>query len=153
MNYYLSMMLICGWVSICAANPLVKVNTPNAPQPYGAYSQAITVNIESTKNLIFVSGQVPYDPKNGKMVANDIHSATNLVLDHIEGILKAANSGWGYVVRTDVFLKNMERDWAGMDEEYAKRFPNGLFPARQATETNLGRDTLVEISCVAIVPK
>lgn len=156
MIHYRFMALVyftIGVVNVCFAGDLIKkIETAQAPKPFGAYSQAISIDLESTKNLVFVSGQVPIDPKTGKMVEGEIRSATNQTLDNIAAILKAAGSDWQYVVRTDVFLKNPERDWTGMNEEYAKRF-SGALPSRQAVGVHLDEHTLIEMSCIAIVPK
>ena len=133
--------------------PIQKIDTDAAPKALGAYSQALSVDLENTKNLVFVCGQVPLNPKTGKMVESDIRTATNQALDNVEAILKAAGSDWKYVVRSDVFLQHFDRDWDGMNEEYAKRFPNRVFPARQTVGVKMDDDTLVEISCIAIVPK
>jgi 2-iminobutanoate/2-iminopropanoate deaminase len=65
------------------------------------------------------------------MDQSDIHSATNQTLDNVQAILRAAGSDWKYVVRMDVFLQHFDRDWDGMNEEYAKRFTDSIFPARQ----------------------
>ena len=148
----LSCMSISG-SCIAGISPIQKIDTPNAPRALGAYSQALSIDLENTKNLIFVCGQVPIDPKTGKMIEDDIHSATNQTLDNVGAILKAAGSDWKYVVRMDVFLQNFDRDWDGMNEEYAKRFPSGVFPARQTVGVKMDDNTLVEISCIAIVPK
>lgn len=145
--------LLMGCASICWASPIQKIDTINAPAALGAYSQAISVDLENTKNLVFVCGQVAIDPKTGKMIEDNIHSATNQTLDNVEAILKAAGSDWKYVVRMDVFLQDFDRDWDGMNEEYAKRFPEGTFPARQTVGVRMDDNTLVEISCIAVVPK
>lgn len=150
--HYLTALLIC-WINFCSANPIQKIDTPHAPKALGAYSQAINVDLEKTKNLVFVCGQVAIDPKTGKMIEDNIHSATNQTLDNIEAILKAAGSDWKYVVRMDVFLQNFDRDWDGMNEEYSKRFPEGVYPVRQTVGVSMDDNTLVEISCIAIVPK
>lgn len=146
---------VIAWSAPCFAKnaPLEKIDTPYAPKALGAYSQAISVDLESTKKLIFVCGQVPIDPKTGQMIEQDIHQATNQALDNVEAILKAAGSEWKYVVRVDVFLQNFDRDWDGMNEEYAKRFPNAVFPARQTVGAKMDDNTLVEISCIAILPR
>lgn len=152
-------MLTClfvGWVSFCSGavlTPIEKIETVNAPLPYGAYSQALSVDLDTTKKLIFVSGQVPFNHVTGKMVEDDIHSATNQTLDNIEAILKGSGSGWEYVVRVEVFLQNLDRDWNGMNEEYAKRFHTKIFPSRHSVGVHLNSDTLVEISCIAVVPR
>ncbi len=157
MNYTFNVLLFLffGCASFCSANtsPIQKIEVPNGPKVYGAYSKAISVDLENTKNLIFVSGQVPFNSANGKMIETDIHSATNQALDNVDSILQAAGSSWEYVVRMDVFLQNFDRDWDGMNQEYAKRFPKGVFPARQTVGVHMDDDTLIEISCIAIVPK
>lgn len=155
----LSSITFCsaGCTTCCSVSntPIQKIDTANAPKALGAYSQALSVDLENTKNLIFVCGQVAIDPKTGKMNEDDIHSATNQTLDNIEAILKEAGSDWKYVVRMDVFLQSerFDADWDGMNEEYAKRFPDGIFPARQTVGVHMDANTLVEISCIAIVPK
>jgi 2-iminobutanoate/2-iminopropanoate deaminase len=146
-------LLLMGFINICSASPIKKIESPNAPASLGAYSQALVIDLETTKNLVFVSGQVPINPKTGKMDEDNIHSATNQTLDNIEAILKSAGSDWKYVVRMDVFLQHFDRDWDGMNEEYSKRFPGGVFPVRQTVGVKMDDNTLVEISCIAIVPK
>jgi 2-iminobutanoate/2-iminopropanoate deaminase len=154
MNIFIALTCLLGTSAFCTNNiPIQRIETPHAPQAFGAYSQALSVDLDSTKKLVFVSGQVPIDPKTGKMIENDIRLATNQTLDNIEAILKAAGSDWKYVVRMDVFLQNVDRDWVGMNEEYAKRFPSGIYPARQTVEVKMDDHTLVEISCIAIVPR
>jgi 2-iminobutanoate/2-iminopropanoate deaminase len=142
-------LLIIG-TSCYATNtpPVENILAPTAPKPDGAYSQATRVDLQKGK-LIFISGQVAEDPKTGKLLEGDIHTATHQTLDNIGAILKAAGSDWKYVVRMDVFLKNFN-DWAGMNEEYVKRFPNGVYPARQAVQ--VGMENRIEISCIAFVP-
>lgn len=153
---------ILSAASLCAeGNPIEKINTVDAPAVYDIHnpvdylssirkSQAISVDLEKTKKLVFVSGQVAIDPVTGQEQESDIHIATNRTLDNVEAILKAAGSGWEYVVRVDIFLRDLS-DWQGMNEEYAKRFPNGIYPARQTVGVNMVNR--IEISCVAIVPK
>ncbi len=145
--------LLMGWINICSAYPIQKIESVNAPAALGAYSQGLVIDLENTKNLVFVSGQVAINPKTGKMEEENIHVATNQTLDNVEAILKSAGSDWEYVVRMDVFLQNFDRDWDGMNEEYAKRFPKGVFPVRQTVGVKMDDNTLVEISCIAIVPK
>jgi enamine deaminase RidA (YjgF/YER057c/UK114 family) len=76
---------ITAWSFPCFAQAasLQKIDTPNAPTVVGAYSQAITLDLEQTKTLVFVSGQVPFDPKTGQMIQDDIHQATNRALDNL----------------------------------------------------------------------
>lgn len=152
-NFSYFAILFMGWITVTFASPIQKIETSQAPQVLGAYSQGLIVDLEKTKNLVFVAGQVAIDPITGKMEENDIHKATNQTLDNIEAILKAAGSDWEYVVRMDVFLQHFDRDWDGMNEEYAKRFPHGIYPVRQTVGVKMDDNTLVEISCIAIVPK
>lgn len=146
-------VLLMGCINICSASPIQKIESLNAPAALGAYSQGLIIDLENTKNLVFVSGQVAINPKTGKMEEENIHVATNQTLDNVEAILKSAGSDWDYVVRMDVFLQNFDCDWDGMNEEYAKRFPKGVFPVRQTVGVKMDDNTLVEISCIAIVPK
>ena len=119
--------LMLGIVGTLSATDLAiqKIQTKNAAQVLGNYSQAMSVDLQKTKNLVFVSGQVAIDPATGELLEGDIHTATRQTLDNIEAILKASGSGWEHVVRMDVFLKDFN-DWDGMNEEYAKRFPSGV---------------------------
>lgn len=126
-----------------------NIETNKAPSPSGAYSQATSVDLTGGK-LLYVSGQIAQDPITGKLLENDIQAATRQTLDNIEAILKAAGSDWKYVVKMEVFLKNVN-DWAGMNEEYAKRFPNKIYPARHTIQS--GIENRIEIACVALIPK
>lgn len=128
---------------------LKNIETTQAPKPLGAYSQATVVNPAAGK-LLYISGQVAIDPKTGKLLEDNIHTATNQTLDNIGAILKAAGSDWKYVVKMEVFLKDFN-DWDGMNEEYAKRFPNKLYPARHTVQ--VGMENRIEIACVALIPK
>jgi 2-iminobutanoate/2-iminopropanoate deaminase len=131
-----------------SAMPISEIKTTSAPKPLGAYSQATLVDLSHGK-LLFISGQVAIDPKTGKLHEEDIQIATNQTLNNIGEILKAAGSDWKYVARMDVFLKNFA-DWDGMNIEYIKRFPNGIYPARQTVE--VGMENRIEISAIALVP-
>jgi 2-iminobutanoate/2-iminopropanoate deaminase len=125
-----------------------KVETTDAPRAIGPYSQGIIVN--SNVSLIFVSGQLPIDPKTGKLVEGDIVILTRQVLDNIEAILISAGSSLQNVVKTEVFLKNLS-DFRGMNEEYAKRFMGSNAPARQTIQVaDLPLGSPLEISCIAV---
>lgn len=129
-------------------NPVKNIETTKAPAPLGAYSQATSVDVSKGK-LLYVSGQVAIDPKSGKLLEGDIKTATRQTLDNIEAILKAAGSDWKYVVNMEVFLKDFN-DWDGMNEEYAKRFPNKIYPARHTVQ--VGMENRIEIACMALIP-
>lgn len=124
------------------------IKTEDAPAPFGAYSQGVSVNAQNGK-LIFVAGQVAKDPKTNKTIENDIQLATRQTLNNIETILKAAGSDLNHVVRIEVFLRDL-KDWRGMNTEYAKHFTDGHFPARQAVQ--VGIVDRIEMSCIAYVP-
>jgi len=113
---------------------LKKINSENAPTAIGPYSQAIVV--PANQSVVYVSGQLPIDPKTGELIVGDIKELTKQTLDNIEAILKASSSSLQNVVRTDVFLKDLKKDFAGMNEEYAKRFDIETPPARQTIQVS-----------------
>jgi 2-iminobutanoate/2-iminopropanoate deaminase len=119
-----------------------KIETQNAPKAVGPYSQAI-----SDGHLLFVSGQLAFDPATGKIIEGTIREQTKQVLKNLEAILKAGNSSLSQVLRTDVFLANLS-DFKAMNEEYASWFKDP-YPARQTIEAKLFSGALVEISCIA----
>ena len=130
MLYVVLTVLFSTWITFCAAStPIQKIEAPGVHTPIGSFSHAISIDLERTKNIIFVGGQFPYDNKTGKTIKEDIRAATKQTMDNIQAILEEAGSSWEYVVKVDVFLQKME-DWEGMNEEFAKRFPSKIFPAR-----------------------
>jgi 2-iminobutanoate/2-iminopropanoate deaminase len=127
-----------------------RIDTPKAPKAIGAYSQGVKVAADSP--LLFVSGQVPIDPVTGKLVEGDIVVLTRRVIDNLRAILEEGGSNLQQVVRMDIFLTNLKRDFAPMNEEYAKHFIGDIKPARQTVEvSNLPMGSPIEISCIAIV--
>jgi 2-iminobutanoate/2-iminopropanoate deaminase len=125
---------------------LDKIETENAPKAIGPYSQAVQAG-----PFLFVSGQIPLDPKTGKLVEPTIRAQTVQVLDNIEAILKAANLTFADVVKTEVYLKDLQ-DFQEMNIFYAERFSHPIKPARQAMQVaRLPLDVLIEISCVAYI--
>ena len=120
------------------------ISTPDAPKAIGPYSQAIRAN-----GFVFVSGQVAIDPASQQVINGDIAAQTERVLKNLAAILKAAGSGLDMVVRSTVFLKNMN-DFAAMNEVYGKHF-TGAPPARSTVEVaRLPKDALVEIDVIAL---
>ncbi len=120
------------------------VSTPDAPKAIGPYSQAIRAN-----GFVFVSGQVAIDPATQQVLNGDIAAQTERVLQNLAAILKAAGSGLDMVVRSTVFLKNMN-DFAAMNEVYGKHFTSAP-PARSTVEVaRLPKDALVEIDVIAL---
>jgi 2-iminobutanoate/2-iminopropanoate deaminase len=120
------------------------ISTKDGPAALGPYSQAIRAN-----GLVFVSGQVPIDPATMELVGGDVGVQTDRVIRNLAGILKAAGTGLEKVVRTTVFLKNMN-DFTAMNEVYAKHFHTAP-PARSTVEVaRLPKDVLVEIDVIAL---
>lgn len=126
-----------------------KVETPDAPAALGPYSQAVAA--QAAGSLIFVSGQLPIDPATGQLVEGDIKALTRQVIKNIENILSASGSRLSDVVRTDVFLTDLKKDFSGMNEEYSKHFSGPVPPARQTIQPSaLPMGSSIEISCIAI---
>lgn len=126
-----------------------KVDADQAPRAIGSYSQAVRVN--AVAPYVFVSGQLPIDPATGELVEGEIRTLTKRVLDNIEEILKASGSSMHFVVRVDVFLTDLNRDFSGMNEEYSKRFNPASPPARQTVQVAaLPKGAPIEISCIAL---
>ena len=119
------------------------VITDRGPKPIGPYSQAIKAN-----GFVYLSGQVALEPKTGEMVGSDIRQQTERVLENIKGILEAAGVNLHHVVKTTVFLKDMN-DFPAMNEVYALYFTSAP-PARSTVQVSrLPKDSLVEIEVIA----
>ena len=113
-------------------------------RPVGPYSQAIRAN-----GLIFVSGQIPFDPEIDAIVDGGIAAQTDRVLRNVAAILTAAGSSMDKVVRCNVFLTNMS-DFSSMNEVYATFFPENP-PARTTVAVaQLPKDALIEIQATAV---
>ena len=120
------------------------IHTDKAPAAIGPYSQAVKVG-----DLMFTSGQVPIDPETGAVVEGGIQEQARQSLNNIKAILNAAGTNMGAVVKTTVFLQNME-DFAAMNEVYAQFFQEP-YPARSAVQVaRLPKDVLVEIEAIAV---
>lgn len=119
------------------------IASPNAPKAIGPYSAALRAG-----QLLFVSGQVPLEPESGSMVDGDIGAQTRRVLQNIGALLEAADLSFRHVVRTTVFLADMN-DFAGMNETYRTFFAEP-YPARSTVQAaRLPRDARVEIDVIA----
>ena len=119
------------------------IHTDKAPAAIGPYSQAVKVG-----NLLFISGQIPVDPATGA-IAEGITAQATQSLTNIKNILAEAGLDMSAVVKTTVFIKNMD-DFAAMNEVYAKFFEGTTYPARSAVEVaRLPKDVLVEIETIA----
>lgn len=126
--------------------PISVILTSDAPSPIGPYNQAIA----ASGTFLYTAGQVPIDPKTGKVVEGDIKVQTRRALDNIRAILDKGGSSLDRVVKTTVFLKDMN-DFSGMNEVYAEYFRINP-PARSTVEVaRLPRDVKVEIEAIALV--
>ena len=121
------------------------ISTEAAPSAIGPYSQAV-----KTGNMVFCSGQIPIDTATGEFVSDDVAEQTEQVLKNLSAVLEAAGSSLNNVVKTTVFLADMN-DFATMNEIYS-RFFNESKPARATVQAaRLPRDARVEIECIALV--
>lgn len=119
------------------------INTDQAPKAIGPYSQAVKVN-----GLVFLSGQIPLNPVSGELVAGDIKVQTRQVMENLKAVLAAAGSSLDQVVKTTIFLKDMN-DFGVVNAVYAEYFGKSV-PARATIEVSrLPKDVSIEIDAVA----
>ena len=122
------------------------IRTERAPLPVGPYNQAVVVN-----NLVYTAGQIPIDPKTNNLCSGGVTEQTRLVLTNLKAVLEGAGSSLDKIVKTTVFLKNMN-DFALMNVVYSEFFDAKTAPARSTIEVaRLPKDALVEIEAVAVI--
>jgi 2-iminobutanoate/2-iminopropanoate deaminase len=122
------------------------IATKDAPQAIGPYSQAVVFG-----NFIFISGQIPIIPKNGELILGGIEEQTEQVLKNLEAILKSSNSSLINVLKTTVFITDLN-DFGKMNKVYEKFFKDNP-PARSTVEVSrLPKEVLVEIEAIAHIP-
>ncbi|MBO3460853.1 RidA family protein [Aetokthonos hydrillicola Thurmond2011] len=124
------------------------IRTDKAPAPVGPYNQAIAASGE----MIFIAGQIPLHPSQGVIVGEgDVTKQTQQVMENLEAILTEAGATFQNVVKTTVFLADMN-DFAAMNMVYAKYFSEDIAPARACVEVSrLPKNVLVEIECIAVI--
>jgi 2-iminobutanoate/2-iminopropanoate deaminase len=123
------------------------VQAPGAPAAIGPYSPAIRAG-----GLLFISGQIPLRPETGELVAGDVTAQTEQVMRNLAALLQAAGAGFEHVVRTTVFLTDLN-DFAAMNDVYA-RHVIAPAPARATVQVSrLPRDVKVEIDAIAVLPR
>ena len=122
------------------------INTPNAPAPIGPYNQAI-----QSGNMLFISGQICIDPVSGQLKNKDIQEETHQVMHNLRSILTAADMTFHNVVKTTIFITDMNR-FSEINEVYGKYFDsNSSFPARETVQVSaLPKFVNVEISMIAV---
>ena len=120
------------------------IHTDNAPQAIGPYSQGIRVG-----EFLFLSGQIPVNPETNEVVENDIVIQTNQVMKNIKAILESQGLSVENIVKTTIFLKDMNQ-FGAVNEEYARHLGNHR-PARSTVEVcRLPKDVLIEIEVIAL---
>ena len=122
------------------------INTPKSPAPIGPYNQAILKN-----NMLFISGQIALDPISMKLNNNSIEDETNQVMVNLKHILKEANMDFSNVVKTSIFLSDMDL-FKKVNDTYGKYIKEGNEPARETIAVKtLPMSVNVEISMIAIL--
>ena len=121
------------------------ITSKNAPAPIGPYSHAVQVN-----NMLFVSGQVGKNPHTGELMLGNVKTETRQVMENIKGILTDAGMDFTHVVKTTIFLADMN-DFASVNEVYGSYFASD-FPARETVQVSkLPLSVNVEISVIAVL--
>jgi len=121
------------------------VNSNNAPAPIGPYSQAV-----SAGGFVFLSGQIALNPATGELVTGDIETETKQVMENIGAILKEAGLGFNNVIKTSIFLMDMQ-NFARVNEVYGTYFTDN-FPARETVQVaGLPKGVNVEVTVTAII--
>jgi len=122
------------------------IQTDKAPKAIGPYSQAIQAG-----NMIFLSGQIPLDPRTGEVVLGDIRKQTVRVMENLKGMLESQNLGMEDVVKTTNFLKNLDY-FNQVNDVYGTYFSSSP-PARSTVEVaRLPRNVEIEIEAIALIP-
>ncbi len=123
----------------------VRISTKKAPPAIGPYSQGVKVG-----RLIFTSGQLPMDPKTGKLVDGKIEEQTERALENMKAVLESAGASMKDVVKVTVFLKDIG-DFAGMNQVYSRYFSEDP-PTRSCVQAvRLPKDAVIEIESIAIL--
>ncbi|MCM4170273.1 RidA family protein [Arenibacter sp. TNZ] len=121
------------------------ITTNNAPAPIGPYNQAVL-----TGNTLYISGQIPLDPKTGELVSGDIKKETEQSMQNLKAILTEAGMTFENVVKSSIFVKDMHQ-FAQINEVYGAYFDADTAPARETVEVaNLPKFVNVEISMIAV---
>lgn len=119
------------------------IQTDSAPAPIGPYNQAVKAG-----SFLFVSGQISIDPATGQMIQDNIANEARMVMQNLKAILEKAEMEFSHVVKTTIFLKDMN-DFASVNEVYGSYFKDN-YPARETVQVSrLPKDANVEISVVA----
>lgn len=121
------------------------ITTDKAPAPLGPYNQAVLV-----KDTLYLSGQIPLIPSTMELVEGDLEAETKQVMQNLKAVLEAANMDFKQVVKTSIFLSDMN-NFAAVNEVYGSYFDHATAPARETVEVaNLPKFVRIEISMVAV---
>jgi len=121
------------------------ITTDKAPAPLGPYNQAVLV-----KDTLYLSGQIPLIPKTMELVEGDLEAETKQVMHNLKAVLEAANMGFDNVVKTSIFLSDMN-NFTAVNNVYGSYFDHATAPARETVEVaNLPKFVRIEISMVAV---
>tara|TARA_R110000868_G_scaffold331432_1_gene592429 strand:- start:5 stop:385 length:381 start_codon:yes stop_codon:yes gene_type:complete len=121
------------------------INTPNAPAPIGPYNQAVLAG-----NTLYISGQIPINPKTGNLIEGDIQKETKQAMENLKAILTEAGMTFENVVKASIFIKDMHQ-FSQINEVYGSYFNAETAPARETVEVaNLPKFVNVEIAMIAI---
>lgn len=121
------------------------VNTSKAPDPIGPYNQAVLI-----KDTLYISGQIALDPATGELIKGDVKTETKQSLENLKAILEAADMTFENVVKTSIFIKDMNQ-FSQINEVYGTYFDPETAPARETVEVaNLPKFVNVEISMIAV---
>lgn len=121
------------------------ITTLNAPSPIGPYNQAVKVG-----NTLYISGQIPLIPTSMELLSGTIKEETQLVMDHLQAILEAAGMTFGHVVKSTIFLDDMN-NFGEVNQIYGAFFDNETAPARETVAVKtLPKSVRVEISMIAV---
>ena len=144
LNFLLILICLISFNNYSQSNMKKVINSKNAPEPVGPYNQAILID-----GTLSLSGQIALDPKSMKMDNSSIESETIRVLNNIEAVLKEASYDFSDIIKTTIFLTNME-DFNVVNEIYGKRFEKEFAPARETVEVSgLPKNAKIEISIIA----
>lgn len=120
------------------------ITTPNAAAPIGPYNQAILIN-----GFLYTSGQIALDPETGDTLFHSIEAETNRVMKSLEAILNAANMGFEHVIKTSIFISDMD-NFSTINKIYGAFFDEDTAPARETVQVaKLPKNANVEISLIA----
>ena len=122
------------------------ITTDKAPAPLGPYNQAVLVN-----DTLYLSGQIPLIPSTMELVEGNLEAETKQVMRNLKAVLEAANMGFDHVVKTSIFLNDIN-NFAAVNEVYGSYFDHATAPARETVEVaNLPKFVRIEISMVAVI--